>query len=153
MTRASRTQYLAVGGEFVELLYGIIYTASLVEGSTGRSSPQTETAHRTSSRTGGASSPATEASLTRQESTTEGWGADNDDDPLPEGWEERQDANGRFFYVDHSTRRTQWSRPTRSASVGAGQRRAQLDADRRRMMAQTLARRNPGMSGAEVRVM
>ncbi len=32
--------------------------------------------------------------------------------PLPHGWEERQDANGRVYYVDHTTRRTQWSRPT-----------------------------------------
>ena len=32
--------------------------------------------------------------------------------PLPQGWEERTDANGRVYYVDHTTRRTQWSRPT-----------------------------------------
>ena len=31
---------------------------------------------------------------------------------LPVGWEERQDANGRTFYVDHINRRTQWQRPT-----------------------------------------
>lgn len=77
---------------------------------------------------------------------------DEEDEPLPEGWEERQDANGRFFYVDHINRRTQWFRPTRSASAEAAQRRAQMEADRRRMMAQTLARRNPGMSGADVSV-
>ena len=88
--------------------------------------------------------------MTRQDSVADSFILDNDEDPLPEGWEERQDANGRFFYVDHINRRTQWSRPTRSAEVGAGQRRAQMEADRRRMMAQTLARRNPGMSGAEV---
>uniref|UniRef100_A0A0R3RRE6 E3 ubiquitin-protein ligase n=1 Tax=Elaeophora elaphi TaxID=1147741 RepID=A0A0R3RRE6_9BILA len=33
---------------------------------------------------------------------------------LPEGWEERQDANGRTFYVNHISRTTQWMRPTRS---------------------------------------
>ncbi|CAH3196619.1 unnamed protein product, partial [Porites evermanni] len=33
-------------------------------------------------------------------------------EPLPEGWEERQDANGRTFYIDHSTRTTAWVRPT-----------------------------------------
>lgn len=32
--------------------------------------------------------------------------------PLPEGWEERQDANGRTFYVNHIARETQWERPT-----------------------------------------
>lgn len=32
--------------------------------------------------------------------------------PLPEGWEERQDANGRTYYVNHNARTTQWERPT-----------------------------------------
>jgi len=32
--------------------------------------------------------------------------------PLPEGWEERQDNNGRTFYVNHIARETQWERPT-----------------------------------------
>ena len=31
--------------------------------------------------------------------------------PLPEGWEERQDSQGRAFYVNHNTRTTQWHRP------------------------------------------
>ncbi|KAK3858671.1 hypothetical protein Pcinc_035155 [Petrolisthes cinctipes] len=34
--------------------------------------------------------------------------------PLPEGWEERQDANGRTYYVNHNARTTQWERPTSS---------------------------------------
>ncbi|KAG6461607.1 hypothetical protein O3G_MSEX012740 [Manduca sexta] len=33
-------------------------------------------------------------------------------DPLPPGWEERQDANGRTYYVNHIERTTQWERPT-----------------------------------------
>ncbi|XP_066923959.1 E3 ubiquitin-protein ligase NEDD4-like isoform X2 [Clytia hemisphaerica] len=33
-------------------------------------------------------------------------------DPLPEGWEERQDANGRIFFVNHTSRSTTWTRPT-----------------------------------------
>ncbi|XP_050294716.1 E3 ubiquitin-protein ligase Nedd-4 isoform X4 [Anthonomus grandis grandis] len=32
--------------------------------------------------------------------------------PLPAGWEERQDANGRTYYVNHIARTTQWERPT-----------------------------------------
>lgn len=32
--------------------------------------------------------------------------------PLPPGWEERQDANGRTYYVNHAARTTQWERPT-----------------------------------------
>ncbi|CAB3244315.1 unnamed protein product [Arctia plantaginis] len=33
-------------------------------------------------------------------------------DALPPGWEERQDANGRTYYVNHIERSTQWERPT-----------------------------------------
>ncbi|XP_069361522.1 E3 ubiquitin-protein ligase Nedd-4 isoform X9 [Maniola hyperantus] len=33
-------------------------------------------------------------------------------DVLPPGWEERQDANGRTYYVNHIARSTQWERPT-----------------------------------------
>ncbi|XP_038116728.1 E3 ubiquitin-protein ligase Nedd-4 isoform X1 [Culex quinquefasciatus] len=33
-------------------------------------------------------------------------------DILPSGWEERQDANGRTYYVNHLARSTQWERPT-----------------------------------------
>ncbi|XP_063241165.1 E3 ubiquitin-protein ligase Nedd-4 isoform X4 [Bacillus rossius redtenbacheri] len=32
--------------------------------------------------------------------------------PLPAGWEERQDANGRTYFVNHVARTTQWERPT-----------------------------------------
>ncbi|CAF4424393.1 unnamed protein product [Rotaria sp. Silwood2] len=31
--------------------------------------------------------------------------------PLPPGWEERKDASGRTYYVDHNTRTTTWNRP------------------------------------------
>ncbi|KAJ3391199.1 hypothetical protein HDU92_009154 [Lobulomyces angularis] len=32
--------------------------------------------------------------------------------PLPPGWEQRRDPNGRTYYVDHNNRITQWKRPT-----------------------------------------
>lgn len=35
---------------------------------------------------------------------------------LPEGWEERQDANGRTYYVNHIARETQWERPSVSTN-------------------------------------
>lgn len=40
-------------------------------------------------------------------------GNDNADvnEGLPSGWESRQDANGRTYYVNHILRTTQWSRP------------------------------------------
>ena len=31
---------------------------------------------------------------------------------LPAGWEERQDANGRTYYVNHIARTTQWQHPS-----------------------------------------
>jgi hypothetical protein len=30
---------------------------------------------------------------------------------LPDGWEEKVDPQGRFYYVDHNTRTTTWNRP------------------------------------------
>ena len=30
---------------------------------------------------------------------------------LPEGWEERQDANGRTYYINHSSRISHWHHP------------------------------------------
>lgn len=33
-------------------------------------------------------------------------------EPMPTGWEERQDANGRTYYVNHVARTTQWERPS-----------------------------------------
>lgn len=33
-------------------------------------------------------------------------------DPLPEGWEVRLDeSTGRYYFVDHNTRTTQWKHP------------------------------------------
>ncbi|KRY86333.1 NEDD4-like E3 ubiquitin-protein ligase WWP2 [Trichinella pseudospiralis] len=37
---------------------------------------------------------------------------------LPEGWERRQDpASGRFYYLNHNTRTTQWEHPLQSNSL------------------------------------
>ncbi|CAH8598394.1 unnamed protein product [Heterobilharzia americana] len=33
-------------------------------------------------------------------------------DPLPPGWDERVDQNGRTYFVDHVHKRTQWDRPS-----------------------------------------
>ncbi|CAF1348466.1 unnamed protein product [Rotaria sordida] len=37
--------------------------------------------------------------------------------PLPPGWEERKDASGRTYYVDHSSRTTTWTRPNGQATA------------------------------------
>ncbi|CAJ0592449.1 unnamed protein product [Cylicocyclus nassatus] len=36
---------------------------------------------------------------------------------MPEGWEEREDANGRTFYVNHRERTTHWDRPSQLSAV------------------------------------
>ncbi|XP_014468259.1 PREDICTED: E3 ubiquitin-protein ligase Nedd-4 isoform X1 [Dinoponera quadriceps] len=41
--------------------------------------------------------------------------------PLPPGWEERQDANGRTYYVNHIARFTQWERPTEADATAQGE--------------------------------
>lgn len=33
-------------------------------------------------------------------------------EPLPPGWEEHEDDQGRICYVNHDTRTTQWERPS-----------------------------------------
>lgn len=38
--------------------------------------------------------------------------------PLPSGWEQRFDQNGRIYYVDHVNKRTTWIRP-RAAAAGS----------------------------------
>ncbi|XP_015432899.1 PREDICTED: E3 ubiquitin-protein ligase Nedd-4 isoform X4 [Dufourea novaeangliae] len=40
--------------------------------------------------------------------------------PLPPGWEERQDANGRTYYVNHIAKFTQWERPSESNTSPSG---------------------------------
>jgi len=37
---------------------------------------------------------------------------DSPAEPLPPGWEEHWDDQGRVCYVNHDTRTTQWERPT-----------------------------------------
>ena len=39
---------------------------------------------------------------------------------LPAGWEERQDANGRTYYVNHIARTTQWQHPGLGGDTGGG---------------------------------
>lgn len=63
--------------------------------------------------------------------------ANNAADTLPSGWEERQDANGRTYYVNHLQRTTQWERPTATLSqssqdndmAAAFQRRVHISVD------------------------
>ncbi len=38
--------------------------------------------------------------------------AANSNSPLPTGWEQRFDQNGRIYYIDHISKTTTWNRPT-----------------------------------------
>lgn len=40
--------------------------------------------------------------------------------PLPRGWEEARDYDGKVFYIDHNTRRTSWIDPRDRWAAGAG---------------------------------
>ncbi|GCC38358.1 hypothetical protein chiPu_0016872 [Chiloscyllium punctatum] len=37
--------------------------------------------------------------------------------PLPNGWEEARDFDGRVFYIDHNTRQTSWIDPRDSCPL------------------------------------
>ncbi|XP_065912323.1 E3 ubiquitin-protein ligase NEDD4-like [Dysidea avara] len=63
------------------------------------------------------------------------------EEPLPRGWEERTDANGRIYYVDHKNMRTQWDRPTTTSSQNASAIASQVARDRERMHYQYTLRR------------
>lgn len=40
--------------------------------------------------------------------------------PLPRGWEEARDYDGKVFYIDHNTRRTSWIDPRDRWAAGRG---------------------------------
>lgn len=40
--------------------------------------------------------------------------------PLPRGWEEARDYDGKVFYIDHNTRRTSWIDPRDRWAAGPG---------------------------------
>ena len=42
--------------------------------------------------------------------------------PLPRGWEEARDYDGKVFYIDHNTRRTSWIDPRDRWAPAAGAR-------------------------------
>uniref|UniRef100_A0A1B6C7J7 E3 ubiquitin-protein ligase n=1 Tax=Clastoptera arizonana TaxID=38151 RepID=A0A1B6C7J7_9HEMI len=46
---------------------------------------------------------------------------------LPRGWEERQDANGRTYYVNHILKTTHWERPTISNTAENGTNSQNID--------------------------
>ncbi|XP_055917244.1 E3 ubiquitin-protein ligase SMURF2 [Eupeodes corollae] len=46
---------------------------------------------------------------------------------LPDAWEERRTPNGRVYYVNHSTKSTQWDRPTHSENAQLNGNHSQLN--------------------------
>ncbi|EJU05358.1 HECT-domain-containing protein [Dacryopinax primogenitus] len=67
-------------------------------------------------------------------------GAQTEDElgPLPPGWE-RREVNGRSYYVDHSTRTTQWRRPPPVANAQPMEQGADLARSRTRHEGRSLA--------------
>lgn len=60
----------------------------------------------TSSADVGASGP------TASDTTSIGESENHVEQPLPPGWERQTDAAGKIYYVNHTTRTTQWDRPS-----------------------------------------
>ncbi|KAG8734017.1 hypothetical protein FRC12_018685, partial [Ceratobasidium sp. 428] len=59
--------------------------------------------------------------------------------PLPAGWERRQDHLGRTYYVDHNTRSTTWNRPSHSTEAQNTEARQETDGARDRHNRRILA--------------
>lgn len=55
-----------------------------------------------------------EAISEEEESVAHSTSVENEAETMPQGWEEREDGNGRTFYVNHLLRTTQWERPVQS---------------------------------------
>ena len=68
----------------------------------------TSAQNTTSTSTGNITSSITRNSFTYLSFSREGSMVE---EPLPPGWDERRDNNGRVFYVDHNTRTTTFERP------------------------------------------
>lgn len=66
-----------------------------------------------------------------------------DNDPLPPGWERRTDHLGRMYYVDHNTRSTTWTRPSNDPNV----QRQNAEMDRTRMNSMAVADDFLGVEG------
>ncbi|BFZ02488.1 hypothetical protein BsWGS_05528 [Bradybaena similaris] len=44
----------------------------------------------------------------------------HNDQPLPQGWEQHTDPTGKVYYVNHTSRTTQWNRPTEYSALPPG---------------------------------
>lgn len=54
----------------------------------------------------------------QSEGSSSGGGAAAPTVVLPPGWEQRRDARGRTYYVDHNTQKTQWAPPPQPLPPG-----------------------------------
>lgn len=61
--------------------------------------------------------------------------------PLPRGWEEARDYDGKVFYIDHNTRRTSWIDPRDRWAPAAG---ARARSDAAAVVPETRPRRGRG---------
>lgn len=63
--------------------------------------------------------------------------------PLPRGWEEARDYDGKVFYIDHNTRRTSWIDPRDRWAAGPWRARGPACGARRWLLS-----RRPGRAAA-----
>jgi hypothetical protein len=92
-----------------------------ITGPTAAATEQQQQPTRGRSSSTASRSPANAASATSTTAaTTAAGGATSnlvDNTPLPGGWEQRFDQNGRIYYVDHINKTTTWIRPTVRATA------------------------------------
>ncbi len=88
---------------------------AILPSASANNAPSTTTAEQQPSRGRSSSttsrSPASAATLAASSSNLV------DNTPLPSGWEQRFDQNGRIYYVDHINKTTTWIRPTLRAAA------------------------------------
>jgi len=89
------------------------------------------------------------APVTNQPNQSDGGGAiasgnSSSGGSLPPGWEERQDANGRTYYVNHVARTTQWQHP---GGEGENDLRSEDQVDHRRRVHISMDETNASNSG------
>ena len=62
--------------------------------------------------------------------------------PLPQGWEQRFDQNGRIYYIDHISKTTTWIRPTTRTNASLSSTTSQSNQSSSRNRSQNAENRN-----------
>ncbi|KAK6020772.1 WW domain protein, partial [Ostertagia ostertagi] len=74
--------------------------------------PKSKRTDDPSIRVSGVSASSSGSSMSQASSSSSSSAHLSDFPPLPAGWEACTDQKGRTFYIDHTTKRTTWQRPS-----------------------------------------